>query len=224
MKRQIVLAVAAIALLAGAPALAQQQGPGMGQGPGQGTGPGTGPRAERLALDRTALIEARLAAIRAGLSLSPEQEDLFAPLADTWREVSETRVERREAMRAERRGRFGPDDGRGFGPGRGMGPGMMMSHEEMRGRMGRGSGPGPGADGGYDFMESLERRAAVTAARSDELARLAEAMRPFWNSLDEGQRALLPVLVRETGGLVGAGRDGRRGGGYHHGMRGRGWN
>jgi len=162
-------------------------------------------------------------------------------------------------MRAERfarmQERFGGDDEGGRGPGRGMtgqgmgrgmgegmrdgaGPSAMMSEEDMRGRMGRGAGPGSE----NDFMERLQRRAAAGSARADELTRLADAMQPLWDSLDERQRALLPVLVRGTEGLVSPGRGGWRGGErgmrgesygnmrgnmhgrMHGGMHGRGWN
>ncbi|WP_052341298.1 hypothetical protein [Salinarimonas rosea] len=219
--RATFLALATVAALSAAPALAQQQAPASA--------------APAAAIDRGTLIDARLAGIRAGLDLSPDQAALFEPVAEAWRSVAQSRAERREAMRAERgtrmQERFGDRDGPGRGPrdgmGQGMGPGQGQGMGPAAGRgmgpdAGRGMGPdadrGPGD--GLDFMERLDRRAAVSSAHADEIGRLAEAMRPFWESLDAEQQALLPVLVRELGGFDAGprrGGDGHRGGRYHHG-------
>ncbi|GGK30314.1 Spy/CpxP family protein refolding chaperone [Salinarimonas ramus] len=247
-RRATFLALATVAALAGAPALAQQPGPGsgpgmMGQGMmGQGT-MGRGMmgghemmrademRGEARGVDRGAILDARLAGIRVGLDLTDEQAALFEPVAQAWRAAAQAREGRREAMREERRERWEAmaerRDAMRRGEGRPGAPGFgpMMSDEEMRGAMRE------GARG--DFMERLERRAAGASARAEEIGGLAQAMRPFWDSLDAQQQELLPVLVRELGGFdmrprragMEHGMHGGMYGGMHHGMHGggRGW-
>ncbi|MGJ3261707.1 MAG: hypothetical protein ACFE0R_00590, partial [Salinarimonas sp.] len=118
----------------------------------------------------------------------------------------------------------------GAGPGRGTGPGMRPGGGTGRGRgVGRGDGPmmmtpggvqgrrGPGAVDGRDFAARRARRAAMASANADEIGRLSQAMRPFWESLDADQRALLPVLVRELGGFDAGPRHGGRDAHPHHG-------
>ncbi len=66
--------------------------------------------------------------------------------------------------------------------------------------------------GSLDLMQRLDRQAERVRERADNVQALAGAMRPFWASLDENQKRLLPVLMR------GGARDGRghhRHGGYH---------
>lgn len=46
-----------------------------------------------------------------------------------------------------------------------------------------------------DFMTRMERRTALAAARTQEQVQLVEALRPLWDSFDEGQRATLPALL-----------------------------
>lgn len=173
MTRTTLFALAAVAALATAPALAQTAGPG---GPGA---PGADARPAAVAIDRSALIDARIAAIRAGLRLTSEQEPLFAPVADAIRAAGEARLERREAMRGE-----------------GM-HGRGMRGDRMRGDGMRRQGT-RGDAASADFMQRLERYSARAGERASEVSGVASAVRPLWDSLDEGQQALLPVLMRET--------------------------
>ncbi|MGJ3265026.1 MAG: hypothetical protein ACFE0R_17510, partial [Salinarimonas sp.] len=206
------LTLAAVAALAGAPALAQQQQQQQQQ---QQPSPQVG---QAVAIDLDALMDARLAGVRAGLDLTPEQAALFDPAAEAWRSVARTRAERREAMRADRQARMqerfgegrGQERGRGMGPGSGpgTGPGMRPGDGTGPGQgMGRGDGPmmmtpgemqgmrGPGAVDGLDFMERLARRAATASANAAEDGRPPQALRPFWGNLDADQQAQLPVPV-----------------------------
>ena len=72
-----------------------------------------------------------------------------------------------------------------------------------------------------DLAERLEQQAQRQTANAQRLTELANAVKPFYASLEENQKRLLPVLMRQ-------GREGRRGGrmdrradhhGMHHGMR-----
>jgi hypothetical protein len=102
----LIAASCALALGAGGYAMAQQ---GPGAGPGAQGGPGgpsgQGPRTERAERqgpsreDVAAFAEARIAGIKAGLKLTPEQEKLWPPVEQAIRKISDTRIQRREMMR-----------------------------------------------------------------------------------------------------------------------------
>ena len=107
MKRTI-LAAAAAALLASATfGIAAPNGPAGG--PGR-------PTPEQMQQYAAAMSDARIAALKAGLKLNPDQEKLWpsleAALRDYDQQRSEARLERME-RRAAMRGQHGPDGGAG---------------------------------------------------------------------------------------------------------------
>ncbi len=102
MKTIAVAATAALIAAGSAVAFAQAPGPGAGPGAGPGTGPGGGPRTERLTReDMGALVDARVAAVRAGLKFTPEQEKLWQPVEAMIRKTAADRAARMETRRAE---------------------------------------------------------------------------------------------------------------------------
>jgi zinc resistance-associated protein len=149
----------ALAQTAGPPAAVS--GPGAGQ-PGMQSLPQAGPRREPFAqltgADLDALLDARVAAIQAGLKLNGDQQALWPPVERAIR-----------AAAAERRARF----------------------ERMR----SGERPPPPAD----FMEGLDRRSEQAARRADQMKAFQGALKPLWASLDDGQKRLLPILIRPPG-------------------------
>lgn len=50
-----------------------------------------------------------------------------------------------------------------------------------------------------DLMQRLDRRAEAATQNAQQLTALSTAMKPFWASLDENQKRLLPVLMRPSG-------------------------
>ena len=107
MKRLLLAAAAASALMA-AGAHAQNadrpRGGGMdgGMGAGMGSGPGGG-MAERFSPeDLAAFTDARVAALRAGLKLTPDQEKLWPPVEDALRGFVTLRREQVRAWRESR--------------------------------------------------------------------------------------------------------------------------
>jgi hypothetical protein len=68
-----------------------------------------------------------------------------------------------------------------------------------------------------DMMQRLERRAEMSSKRAERATTLATAMKPLWATLDDGQKRLLPVLMRQ-GGLMGD-----RGPRMRHAMHHGGW-
>jgi hypothetical protein len=49
-----------------------------------------------------------------------------------------------------------------------------------------------------DFMERIERQSDRAMRYAQPLDALSKAMRPLWNTLDERQKRLLPVLIRPS--------------------------
>ena len=103
-----------------------------------------------------ALLDARIAAIQAGLRLNADQQRLFPPLEQAIRAISAERADRWERRDDERR------------------------------------------DQSLGFVERFERQSERVSRRAENLRAFSTALRPFWDSLDEQQRRLLPVLLRPT--------------------------
>ena len=94
---------------------------------------------------------------------------------------------------------------------------MEERRTEMERR--RAAGPQQQSQAEPDLMARLDQRAARATENAERLRTFAGAMKPFWGSLDENQKRLLPLLMRTAMG--GEGRGWRRGGDDHHrgGMR-----
>jgi hypothetical protein len=70
-----------------------------------------------------------------------------------------------------------------------------------------------------DFMQRLEQRSDMATKYAASATALSSAMKPFWGSLDERQKRLLPILTRSEAGM--RGRQARRGGEHRmmHGQK-----
>ena len=170
--RSIALLAAATALMAGSGAFAQTPAPNAPAN--QDNRPG---RFDQV--DYEALVDARLAAIEAGLRLTEEQRKLWPALEQAYRAHALARIDRRD--------RRGPD--------------------------------GRDQDERPDFPQRLEQRAERVTGQALRLTALSNAIRPFWASLDERQKRLLPVLMRPSFRLT-DGRGGHRGMRHHGGGHG----
>jgi hypothetical protein len=152
---------------------------GAGFALAQSTTPREMPRWRMSTQDVAAYADARIAALKAGLKLTAEQEkhwpavetavrDFAKQRADRMRQRAERRAERREARRA------GGDDVRGQ----------------------------------TDTIARLRRGADALATRADALKRLADAAAPLYQSLDDGQKRRFSVLLRMGGRFGGGNRHG----------------
>ena len=109
--KHILAAATAALLLAGSVAIAQQAPTPTQQAPQAqsqsvdetGSARERGRRHQMSAEDRAAFVDARLAALKAGLKLTAEQEPLWAPFEAAVREMFADRMEARAERRAERR-------------------------------------------------------------------------------------------------------------------------
>jgi hypothetical protein len=94
-----VLAATALLALAGSSFVYAQQGFGGHGGFGDG-GPGGGFHHERSAADITAFSDARIAALKAGLELTPDQTKNWPPFEQAVRDMVQLRIERVKARQA----------------------------------------------------------------------------------------------------------------------------
>ncbi|MFL9823995.1 Spy/CpxP family protein refolding chaperone [Rhodoplanes sp. SY1] len=205
------LAGTAVLALAGTGFSLAQQGPSSSTPPAQTapaqSAPAPAPQARTApgtASDAQAYRDARIAALRAGLALSPEQEKAWPAFERAWREFMEeratARAEFRDRMRERRADRDSTD----------------------RDRTER-----------DDPLDRLQRFADRASRRAAALKDLADATAPLVNGLDESQKRRFWSLARPFGsGYAGrdgfAGRDGYAGRdgrgphghhGWHHGGR-----
>lgn len=181
MPRRTAVLLALVLTGAGGYALAQGAAPAP-QPPAAGAGaPAEAPRAPRFGrAELDSFADARIAAIQAGLRLTPEQQKLWPPLEQALRAEASDRIGRMERMREAREARRGGDR--------------------------------------PDFMERVDRRAAMSAERAQRAAALQSALKPLWATLDERQKRVLPALMREGRGMRHAWRMQRGGMDHHHGM------
>ena len=179
MKTLATLTAASLLALAGAAAIAQTAAPPpVPAAPPPVTAPPAAPPAPEAPrgpwlsrADLDALTDARIAGIQAGLRLNPEQQRLWAPVEQALRARAAERAERIEERRR-----------------------MMREDSDRRGP------PEPALDITQRLDRQAERatrRAQRVTERAQRLTALATAMRPFYASLDENQKRLLPVLMRE---------------------------
>lgn len=153
--KKVILAAGTAALIAASGAVfAQTQGT---SGPNDGQNRRGGQQLSQE--DRASLLDARFAALKAGLKLTPDQEKLLPPVQDVVRKIADQRAERVTQMREER-------------------------------RQARQNNAAP------DFAARLDRMAEMAQTRAENAKALADAVKPFYASLDERQKRLLPRLVR----------------------------
>ena len=153
------------------------------------------------AQDRSAFVDAKIAAVHAGLQLSPDQEKMWPPVEAAVRDFAKQRIDRANARASERdlrraeRDQKGPDqkglDEKGAGD---RGP------DQAAPQMNR------------DPVARLRERADTMAATATGLKRIADAADPLYKSLDDGQKRRLATLTRMGG------PHGGRGHGFEHGF------
>lgn len=130
--------------------------------------------------DRAAFVDARIAAVHAGLKLNADQEKLWPPVETAVREFAKLRIDRANA-----RMNAGPGD------------------RSRDGDTSRDAGKPE------DPIARLRQRAEDMGASSAALKKIADAADPLYKTLDEGQKRRLAVLTRHRGPF-GGGEDGPR--------------
>jgi hypothetical protein len=131
------------------------------------------------ASDMSAYADARIAALKAGLTLNAEQEKFWPPVESTLKELTKKRIDRVEQFRAERQAR--------------------RDQAERQDQAAPRELPNP--------IERMRKGADRLAEGGADLKRLADATEPLYQSLDEAQKRRFNVLAHA--GMRGMQRDGR---------------
>lgn len=129
-----------------------------------------GPRHGRMsAEDAQAFVDARIAGVKAGLKLTPEQEKNWPAVEAAVRDLAKERIAKMEERRAKREAN----------------------------RDARRDDKGPRADRPErDGIAMLRERADALSARAAAFKRLADASEPLYKSLDPDQKRRLHMLTR----------------------------
>lgn len=141
--------------------------------------------------DRSAFVDARIAAVKAGLQLTPDQEKMWPPVETAVRDFAKQRIDRANARASERDLGRAERDQKGLGD---RGPDQATPQNS------------------WDPVASLRERADNMSATATSLKRIADAADPLYKSLDEGQKRRLATLTRMGG------PHGGRGHGFRHGF------
>jgi hypothetical protein len=131
--------------------------------------------AQHWAADHQALLNAKLAGLKAGLQLTPDQEKLWGPFEAAVRDAAEMRMQHmQEMMQRTGRTHMGGMDH----------PGRM---DEMD--MGEGGRGSP-----LDRLDALANRLTEVGAA---LKKVADTGKPLYASLDDQQKRIFGFLARE---------------------------
>jgi hypothetical protein len=171
MMKQVLAATIALSL--GGASLALAQGSGQ-PGPGSQAPERGGARWHPSAEDTAAFTDARIAGLKAGLKLTPEQEKNWPAVEAAMRDLAKDRADRMKA-RMER----------------------MAALREAR-RDGDKAQSGS-AQPGSDAIMRLRQGADAMTARAANLKKLADAAEPLYKSLDDGQKRRFGTLLRMGG-------------------------
>ena len=174
--------------------------------PGESPEPMGIERMQHWAADHEALLNARLAGLRAGLKLTTEQEKLWSPFETAVRDAAKMHMEQMKAM--------------------------MERMHEMRDMMEQSQDAPETKDMGptgqtRSPVDRLERMAHRMTEQAATLTKVAEAAQPLYASLDDSQKRLFAFLGRELlmmgnghrnmGTMGGMGMMGDDDGGRRHG-------
>lgn len=126
--------------------------------------------------DRVAFVDAKIAAVKAGLQLTPDQEKMWPPVEAAVRDFARQRIALANARASERDARRAERDQKGSQDGK---PAV--------------------ADQTRDPVTRLRDRADRMAATAAGLKKIADAADPLYKSLDDGQKRRLTMLTRMGG-------------------------
>ncbi|NGX99148.1 MAG: hypothetical protein G4V63_29280 [Candidatus Afipia apatlaquensis] len=141
--------------------------------------------------DRAAFVDAKIAAVKAGLQLTPDQEKMWPPVEAAVRDFAKQRIAMANARASERDARRAERDQKGS--------------EDSK---------PSNADQTRDPVARLRDRADRMAETAAGLKKIADAADPLYKSLNDGQKRRLAVLTRMGG------PHGWRGRGFERGLDG----
>lgn len=131
--------------------------------------------------DRAAMADARIAALKAGLKLTPEQDKLWPPLETSLRDYDKLKLEqadkRHKAHEARREAREAAKE-----------KGADARKEDRAARL-----------DDRDPVAALKMRADMMGSNAAALKKIADAADPLYKTLDDGQKRRLQALMRLDG-------------------------
>ncbi|RTL47907.1 MAG: hypothetical protein EKK40_18650 [Bradyrhizobiaceae bacterium] len=131
--------------------------------------------------DRAAFVDARIAAVKAGLKLTPDQEKNWPPVEAAVRDFAKMRIDRANARASEWEARRAARDN------------DAKSDKSDKGGK---SQDQAASDESRDPVARLRERADNMAATAAGLKKIADAADPLYKSLDDSQKRRLRVLIR----------------------------
>ena len=184
MKKALLAGVAILAIAGSTAVYAQHRGD---------DGPGRHHHMRMNPEDRAAFMDSRIAAVKAGLKLTPDQDKLWPPLETAVRDFAKLRIDRANARMDARKDDRSDD--------------RKVDRDAKR------------DDRGADFnpVERLRDRADRMGETSAALKKIAEAADPLYKTLDDSQKRRLSVLTRMEGRFGGGDHGGWRRGGFERG-------
>jgi len=141
---------------------------------------------QHWAVDREALLDAKLGGLKAGLRLTPDEEKLWAPFESAVRDAAQMRMEHMQGM-MERM--------------------QEMRHMDNNGGMEDGEAMSP--------VDRLDRMASRLTQAGAALQKVADAAKPLYASLDDSQKRVFGFLAHEMM-TMGRGPDQMGSQGRHH--------
>jgi len=211
-----VIAATALIALAGSSYVYAQQGFG-GRGFGYGGQRGEYQHHRLTANDVNAFADARIAALKAGLELTPDQAKNWPAFESALRNMVQLRIQRMQARQAARQ------QDQSQGQNQPQGQNQTPGQNQAQGQTEPQTSAGP--------FGRLARRADAMTKRAAALKQIADTGAPLYASLTDEQKTRFTMLARIlrphhrafAGGnwREGYGRDGRGDDGYRHGFDGR---
>lgn len=144
--------------------------------------------------DRAAFVDAKIASVKAGLQLTPDQEKMWPPVETAVRDFAKQRITLANARASERDAR--------------------RAERDQKGSQDRGPGDKAATDQKRDPVARLRDRADRMAETAASLKKIADGADPLYKSLDDGQKRRLSMLTRMGG------KHGWRGHGFERGSDG----
>lgn len=123
---------------------------------------------QHWAADHEALLNAKLAGLKAGLGLNPDQEKLWGPFEAAVRDIAQLHMRH-----------------------------MKERMERMRGMTGSGGGEDEEEDEAVSPVDRLEAMADRMSETGAALKKVADAMKPLYASLDDTQKGVFVMLSRD---------------------------
>ncbi len=133
------------------------------------------PSPEQIAEFAGAMSDARIAALKAGLRLTAEQEKLWPALQTALQDASKERIERRAERHAAKADQAKND---------------AAKDESVKGDVAKAERP--------DVIARLRQRADGMVERGEAMKKLADAAAPLYDSLDEAQKRRFGLLFRQV--------------------------